>query len=103
MRDEYDFRDGERGKYADGPRPAAQPKDLTEPECAEATRVEGCPDCKTGKFLEGPWGGSSVNVKCNNPECRHEFWIGLFGSRVVWGGRLDRDEPKLYRGLLRWR
>lgn len=31
-----------------------------------------CPDCH-GDLLEGPHGGSSINVKCSNPLCGHEF------------------------------
>ncbi len=32
-----------------------------------------CPDCKGHEFLQGPRGGMSTNIKCNNPSCGSEF------------------------------
>ncbi len=32
-----------------------------------------CPDCGEGKFLPGPRGGLSMNIKCANPTCGSEF------------------------------
>lgn len=55
-----------------------------------------CPDCGRGRLLEGPWGGCSVNVKCDNFECRAEFWLGMHEQKVFAGGRIDRDCGDLY-------
>lgn len=35
--------------------------------------TNGCPDCQSDNFLEGPSGGMCVNVKCEN--CGHTFNI----------------------------
>ena len=35
----------------------------------------GCPDCGSGKFMEGPSGGMSTNVKCAG--CGHWFNLAL--------------------------
>jgi len=35
----------------------------------------GCPDCGSGKFKEGPSGGMSTNVKCAG--CGHWFNLAL--------------------------
>ena len=56
-----------------------------------------CPDCAVGQLLHGPHGGMSINVKCDNAECRHEFSIAFFQRHAVGGERLDRDDPSLYR------
>jgi hypothetical protein len=32
-----------------------------------------CPDCESGYFLEGPSGGGSINVKCDNKNCGSKF------------------------------
>ncbi len=34
-----------------------------------------CPDCGGEKFLPGPRGGLSMNIKCANPDCGSEFNI----------------------------
>jgi hypothetical protein len=71
-------------------------KDLSADQLKFINEAQLCPDCEQGKLLEGPWGGSSVNVKCSNTECGHEYWLGT-GLGTIWaGGRLDRDEPGLY-------
>ena len=36
----------------------------------------GCPDCGSNDFLEGPSGGLSINIKC--AKCDHKFndmWV----------------------------
>jgi len=47
-------------------------KNLKEEEM-KIFRTGYCPDCKIGKFLEGPSGGNSINVKCDNPKCGSTF------------------------------
>jgi hypothetical protein len=32
-----------------------------------------CPTCKTGRLLEGPHGGASINIACENSQCHSEF------------------------------
>lgn len=61
-----------------------------------------CPDCRVGGLLHGPHGGCSINVKCNNPECRHEFSIAVVNRLAMMGERLDQDEPAVYRNDLLW-
>lgn len=43
-----------------------------------------CPDCETGGLLEGPRGGGSTNVLCNNAECGSKFNLALpfFADRI---------------------
>jgi len=44
-----------------------------------------CPDCH-GDLMEGPRGGVSVNVKCSNPLCGHEFNVppkGMFSVERI--------------------
>jgi hypothetical protein len=79
--------------------------DLTPSELETINSKHRCPDCRKGELLEGPWGGSTFNGKCNNAVCGHEFWLAISPSNpgVVWsGGRLDRDAPGLYRDPFPW-
>ena len=55
-----------------------------------------CPDCQTGNFLEGPSGGMSTNVKCENPQCRSEFNLTVPFSIE----RIDRDTWSCYRARI---
>lgn len=45
-----------------------------------------CPVCQKGKFLEGPSGGCSVNVKCDI--CGTKFNIAVFARNLVMGERI---------------
>lgn len=79
--------------------------DLTKKDLDTINRKHRCPDCRKGELLEGPWGGSTFNGKCNNADCRHEFWLAISPSApgVIWsGGRLDRDAPGLYHDPFPW-
>lgn len=38
-------------------------------------RYNGCPDCGSEKFMEGPAGGGAQNIKCRG--CGHWFNVGL--------------------------
>jgi hypothetical protein len=58
-----------------------------------------CPDCKTGRLLQGPCGGSSMNVACENPECHSEFNICVGTSIFDRLGNL-RDESRQKRKKL---
>lgn len=74
---------------------------LTKQELNHINRSKTCPVCKVGKFLEGPHGGLSINVRCNNSKCGREFNLGFAGQGRVWTGEhLDRDDPLLYYQLL---
>jgi hypothetical protein len=53
-------------------------------EAEERTVSEGrCPKCLTGMLREGPSGGGSQNVACNNPACHAEF--------CYYGGRFTTE------------
>lgn len=53
-----------------------------------------CPDCRVGHFIEGPRGGASINVKCDNTSCRSEFNLML----PIMVERIDRDDYRWYMG-----
>ena len=72
--------------------------DLTKEQVKAINATGLCPMCGKGDLLFGPSGGCSVNVKCNNLDCRKEFWIGIGFGEVIWGGDIDRDDPALYSG-----
>lgn len=61
-----------------------------------------CPDCAVGELLMGPRGGASINMKCANGECRHEFNLAEHLGQIVLGNRIDRDEPALYHTAEPW-
>jgi len=67
---------------------------LTDAEEAFILKTNNCPDCKIGPLLAGPEGGCSMNVKCSNWDCRHEF--NITPGLAFGGHRLDRDCPELY-------
>lgn len=70
---------------------------LTFAECDHIGIDETCPDCKMGRLLEGSRALQiNVNVKCDNPNCRHEFCIVVWHGMVVGGTRINRDQPDLY-------
>lgn len=66
------------GAPLDMKRTSKDGESLTQDEC---DFIEGriqmnlpcCPDCESGKFLRGPEGGGSVNVKCSNKDCGSKF------------------------------
>lgn len=41
-----------------------------------------CPDCSSEKFLEGPRGGLSVNVKCENRGSEFNVCMPFFMERI---------------------
>lgn len=47
--------------------------------------LNACPNCLAiNTMLEGPHGGSAVNIKCK--ECEQEFWVdpsGAFGAHPL--------------------
>lgn len=55
--------------------------DGTEPDEDNLTN-QLCPKCKCSKFQEGPSGGLSRNIRCENGHC---WWVGLPGApNVEW-------------------
>lgn len=55
-----------------------------------------CPDCKS-PILPGPGGGMSMNVRCSNDECGHEFCTTIMGpGQAIFSERLDRDARHYY-------
>lgn len=46
-----------------------------------------CPDCEIGVFLEGPQGGISKNMLCNN--CFSEFNIFHMSQNQICGERIS--------------
>jgi hypothetical protein len=46
-----------------------------------------CPDCESGVFLEGPQGGLSKNMLCNN--CFSEFNIFHMSQNQICGERIS--------------
>lgn len=76
--------------------------DLTQAEIDHVNRHHTCPDCQEGEFLEGPWGGSTVNVKCDCIDCGQEFWLGVGAGKAWTGGRIDRNDPGLYHSKFQW-
>jgi len=64
--------------------------DLTENEL-KSIESGYCPDCNSTKFLHGPTGGWSENIRCKN--CGSEFcFCPPFPTE-----RLDRNDIGLYR------
>jgi len=47
-----------------------------------------CPDCKGKKFLEGPHGGLSVNIKCASCGSKFNIYPPFFAERI--GKRGDK-------------
>lgn len=70
---------------------------LTQAEITHINSHQTCPDCAIGSLLEGPRGGCSMNTKCDNPDCRHEFNLAWHFGKILVGNRIDRDEPSLYK------
>jgi hypothetical protein len=79
-------------------------------DAAELTILDKCicPDCKLGRMLKGPaaWpistvtsipNGVNMNIRCDNPQCGHEFNAFMFMGTMRHADRLDRNEPALYR------
>lgn len=52
---------------------------LTDVEVAALDKGK-CPDCDGDKFLEGPHGGASVNIKCAKCGARFNIVPGCPGS-----------------------
>lgn len=52
-----------------------------------------CPDCNGTMFLHGPEAGFSENIRCKG--CGHEFNFAPIPGMTE---RIDRNEPKWYRG-----
>lgn len=82
---------------------AVERLNLKPAELAHINMNHTCPDCGVGGLLHGPHGGCSINVKCNNGECRHEFSIAFVGRSAMMGERLQRDDPTVYREELLWK
>ncbi len=56
------------------------------------SKYEACPDCGSDKFMEGPSGGMSTNVKCSG--CGHWYNLGLplFIQRI----HIDKESGRFY-------
>lgn len=81
--------------------------ELSPSELNHINEEESCPDCKTGRFLEGPRAGLSINVRCDH--CGHEFCLSGVSHRPdkmgrslvqgpIWvGQRMERNDLSLYQ------
>lgn len=69
--------------------------DLTDDERFFITKHKRCPDCRLGELLVGPMGGCAMNVKCENPDCRHEFNLLMADRVCARGNRINRDDPQI--------
>lgn len=69
-------------------------RDPTTDEAAEL-KTGHCCFCHGDRFLEGPEGGMSVNVKCANEACGAKFNLGFgsFDSNVQIIGLPGEDKP----------
>jgi len=64
----------------------------------EITLTQRCPDCRIGALLEGPRGGATVNVQCDN--CGHRFNLAMEGRVVFHTERIDGKDGKPYTAPL---
>ncbi len=52
-----------------------------------------CPECGSGHFVEGPWGGGAVNIACENG---HRYWFAPpFTSEYQGQIRVERESERL--------
>lgn len=59
---------------------------MNDREMLKALDSGKCPNCGGRKFLKGPQGGCSTNIKCGN--CGFEFNY----TPGFWAERIDRSE-----------
>jgi hypothetical protein len=64
-------------------------ENLTKYELQFLSTHAKCPDCEVGYLLQGPCGGASMNVKCDNLDCGSKFNICL----PFMGERLSDPSP----------
>lgn len=63
-------------------------EELTDEEIDFISKYAKCPDCKKGNLLEGPEGGSAMNVKCANEDCGTELNLAFAGDSIMYGERI---------------
>jgi hypothetical protein len=67
IKEEHSYKDGDK---------------LTKWEVNYILKNSKCPDCKIGKFLIGPSGGMSTNIKCDNCGSEINWSSGMFDERI---------------------
>jgi hypothetical protein len=80
-----------RAEQSEGPKPSLMRLDDSGSLTAWFSQKGSCPDCGGLKFLDGPRGGLSQNMKCGTRRCGAEFNVARYEGRVFHVDRLERE------------
>lgn len=52
-----------------------------------------CPDCGGSRFLDGPRGGMSRNIRCENVACGSQYNVAAIQGHVLFAQRIHWEQP----------
>jgi hypothetical protein len=52
-----------------------------------------CPDCGGSRFIDGPRGGMSKNIRCENAACGSQFNVAAIQGHVLFAQRIHWEKP----------